>query len=198
MYDQMGNTKMKQALVFVMNAVKPAIVGTALYAFATSSAFAELDQNIEQSVRLATQSSTPKPVVSSNDTHNQIQVFDRLAAHLGLIKTDFERRDLLENREQRHYTLRTVPKASYYVVAVCDEDCGDVDLAISNDDGSLDYTMVDFGSDDTPVVSFTAKSSTQGLRVDLENCSTEVCFTHVALYQAPSGFSKSVKSKKGD
>jgi hypothetical protein len=64
---------------------------------------------------------------------------------------------------------------SYDIIAVCDEDCSDVDLEVLDEDG--DSVASDYQVDDVAEVSFsTRKGERYTIKVKMYECSAEPCY----------------------
>jgi hypothetical protein len=87
----------------------------------------------------------------------------------------------LKNEESEYLTLALHAGRSYAILAVCDNDCTDLDLRIFGDDNrEIDSDVED---DDYPVV--VLSPATDGkfrLKVIMAKCSTSPCFYGVGVY----------------
>ncbi len=89
----------------------------------------------------------------------------------------------LEQGSSETYDVPVQAGATYAIVGVCDQDCGDLDLALYDPYGNLvSYDQTD---DDAPVVEVTATSGgTFTLQVTMFQCSDNPCYYGVGLYGA--------------
>lgn len=94
--------------------------------------------------------------------------------------------------DQRHFdvvaadsidrTEFTLAPGLYRAIAVCDQDCSDIDLQVTDDDGEiLDTDTLD---DDIPIVDFTAvESGVFHFALQMVKCTTPTCFYGLQLYR---------------
>jgi hypothetical protein len=70
----------------------------------------------------------------------------------------------------------------YRAIAVCDQDCSDIDLQVSDDEGEVLDT--DILEDDVPIVDFLAhEAGTFHFAVQVVKCTTETCFYGLQVYR---------------
>ena len=70
----------------------------------------------------------------------------------------------------------------YRAIAVCDQDCSDIDLQVSDDDGEVLDT--DILEDDVPIVDFLAhEAGTFHFAVQVVKCTTATCFYGLQVYR---------------
>lgn len=75
----------------------------------------------------------------------------------------------------------TFGRGQYWITAVCDLDCSDVDLAVVDEAGGV--VDSDYEIDDFPVVGFTVDASaTYEVRVIMASCSVDPCGVGVQTY----------------
>jgi hypothetical protein len=69
----------------------------------------------------------------------------------------------------------------YVISAVCDNDCSDIDMVISNDKGREEAS--DTESDDTPVLEFSPKKSgSYKITIKMYECSTNPCYYGIGIF----------------
>jgi hypothetical protein len=81
------------------------------------------------------------------------------------------------------YTFRIDPAKAYVVYGACDDDCTDVDLLASDEDGKA--VDEDIEDDDAPVLVIMPGWAGDRLTVSVSmaSCETDVCVTGVGLYE---------------
>lgn len=77
--------------------------------------------------------------------------------------------------------LTELPSGEYRAIAVCDNDCSDVDLMVTAQGG--DVLGMDVLEDDVPIVDFNTPGGRIGLSVKMILCETEVCFYGLQLFR---------------
>ena len=71
---------------------------------------------------------------------------------------------------------------NYVVMGACDNDCSDVDLSITQDDGST-TVVSDTDSSDKPVVSFKCSySGRYTISLKMYDCNSSYCYSGFAVY----------------
>ena len=69
----------------------------------------------------------------------------------------------------------------YIISAVCDNDCSDIDMVLSNDKGK--EVASDTESDDTPVLEFSPpKSGSYKIVIKMYECSTNPCYYGIGIF----------------
>lgn len=87
----------------------------------------------------------------------------------------------LDHQRYIDYTATLSKGVNYAIVAVCDQDCLDVDLALYDGDGEL--VTQDESEDDVPVVEFkVTRGGDFTLRVTMYHCEENPCYYGVGLY----------------
>lgn len=87
----------------------------------------------------------------------------------------------LNNRDSESLTLTLREGSSYALVAVCDEDCSDIDLRLFDPDG--DEVDSDVQTDDTPIVQAAPRNTGKyRVKVIMASCSTSPCFYGVGVF----------------
>lgn len=77
--------------------------------------------------------------------------------------------------------MAELPSGEYRAIAVCDHDCSDVDLMVTDDAG--DVLGMDVLDDDVPIVDFNTPGGRIGLSVKMILCETAVCYYGVQLFR---------------
>lgn len=80
-----------------------------------------------------------------------------------------------------HSAAGDLEPGDYRAVAVCDNDCSDLDLMVTDEAG--DVLGLDVLEDDVPVVDFTTSGGRTSFSVKMVLCSTEVCYYGLQLYR---------------
>ena len=112
-------------------------------------------------------------------------------AQLSLVSTAMEYRGYrkthdvidayLRNGQTDVYSLNLYRNYSYQIVAVCDGDCGDIDLCLYDESGN--EIDCDKGVDDIPVVEVTPKWSGRfKIWVRMYDCQVNPCRFKLAVY----------------
>ncbi len=79
--------------------------------------------------------------------------------------------------------LNLVGGVNYFIPAVCDGDCSDMDLRIFSTDNTT-AVAEDTADDDVPMLNFTApKSGRYMLAVDMAKCSASICYYGFRVYR---------------
>ncbi|MEM7572930.1 MAG: hypothetical protein AAF433_08515 [Bacteroidota bacterium] len=89
--------------------------------------------------------------------------------------------DWLEDDESDNYYIRLSQYYNYKIIAVCDQDCEDIDMKIYDENGKL--LDEDVAEDDVPIVELTPRT-TGRYRVYLKmyDCDVEPCKVGIAVY----------------
>ena len=92
----------------------------------------------------------------------------------------------LEQGGSINYTFQFTRGVRYTVLGVCDNDCTDLDMVMTDPQGR--QVAEDVLTDDKPVNSVTAAvSGRYRVRVSMASCSTEPCFFAIAAYGSQGG-----------
>ena len=87
----------------------------------------------------------------------------------------------LGNHDSESLTITLREGISYALVAVCDEDCSDIDLRLFDSDG--DEVDSDVENDDTPIVQAApSRTGKYRVKVIMASCSTSPCFYGVGVF----------------
>jgi hypothetical protein len=90
--------------------------------------------------------------------------------------------DDLRNGENETYTLSLDSGNSYKIIAVCDGDCGDLDLVLRDNNRNLIDS--DIEADDRPIVSVTPRYTGRfRLEVRMANCKVNPCRFGIVIYK---------------
>ncbi len=83
--------------------------------------------------------------------------------------------DKLNDDESESWPIELDAGTEYVITAVCDGDCGDIDLVLYDDDGN--FTIVsDKETDDNPILTYEPRSTaTFMVEVLMPDCSIEPC-----------------------
>ncbi len=118
--------------------------------------------------------------------NNYLETASSMARDEGLRQMEEPRTGSLDAGEEESQSLSLQSGNHYMMVAVCDNDCTDIDLRLYGPNG--DQIDVDVELDDTPIVDVApGRSGTYRLEVVMVTCSTEPCFYGVGIYGSGSG-----------
>lgn len=111
----------------------------------------------------------------------QMSIVESFANSVGYEMTHDILFSALDEGESETFTVDVRAGFDYRMLALCDEDCTDIDVYLEDASGNaLDQ---DVSLNDAPVVSMTARTDEQvRLRVRMYECSTEPCFFGVAIF----------------
>lgn len=81
----------------------------------------------------------------------------------------------LDDDESESFPIELDAGTNYVITAVCDGDCGDIDLVLYDDDGN--FTIVqDKEADDNPILQYTPRSTAKFmLEIIMADCKIEPC-----------------------
>lgn len=89
--------------------------------------------------------------------------------------------DALDQGRSDYITLNLRAGTSYGMVAVCDRDCQDLDIALYDERGNL--IASDLGDDDIPAITINpSRSGTYQVRVDMASCKTNACYYGIGVF----------------
>jgi hypothetical protein len=89
--------------------------------------------------------------------------------------------DVLTRGNSDYITLNLRAGTSYGIVGVCDDDCRDLDLVLSDSRGNR--VAADLDDDDNPVISIRpSRSGTYRVRVDMTSCRTNGCYYGIGVF----------------
>lgn len=92
----------------------------------------------------------------------------------------------LADRASHGVTVMLTAGVHYTFVGVCDDDCDDLDLVLSDARG--DALAADTDPDDTPLIAFTPRrTGTYSLHVYMTSCNNEPCAYGVGVYHGRGG-----------
>ena len=95
------------------------------------------------------------------------------------LQDDIVSGDLREG-EDEEFELELEAGKTYIIMAVCDGDCSDLDLALTSSGQDVDS---DYEPDDVPMVMVEVeRSATYNLKVEMATCSVEPCAFGVAVF----------------
>jgi hypothetical protein len=122
---------------------------------------------------------------SAGDWQAQVEILlgrqDAAAAALGLHRRFQPFYDQLRDGHYKTIDFDLRAGTHYYFVGVCDADCADLDLRLTDDQGN--EVDVDTDPNDTPVVQVTPLYSARfHLRVIMADCRAEPCWWGVGAY----------------
>ncbi len=87
----------------------------------------------------------------------------------------------LDNHEAEYLAITLHRGTSYAFLAVCDQDCRDIDLRLFDPDGS--EVDSDVGTDDWPIVKVTpTMSGKYQVKVIMASCSSNPCYYGIGVF----------------
>jgi len=111
----------------------------------------------------------------------QMSVVESFAASLGFSRTHDLLFSSLPEGESETFSLTLDAGRDYRMIALCDEDCSDIDVYL--EDGAGNVLDEDVSLNDAPVVSLSSgKNTSFRLRVRIYSCSVEPCYFGVAIF----------------
>ncbi|MEN3747971.1 hypothetical protein TPR58_12415 [Sphingomonas sp. HF-S3] len=97
---------------------------------------------------------------------------DEVFASKGFKPTGWTQRGTLANGGSKTFKLTLAGDGPYAVIGMCDTDCEDVNLVISDASGA--EVDKDVETDDAPIV-LLEKPGTYSVRIDMKACKTDSC-----------------------
>jgi hypothetical protein len=124
---------------------------------------------------------TPDQQAISDSLTSQIKDIDKALRARGFTPSHDPSFGVLKATAREDITADMDAHTTYVAVAVCDNDCSDVDLGIAGPDGKV--LQRDVRDKDTATVVFTPTSTDRySIRVLMSACSQEPCYYSVVLY----------------
>ena len=136
-----------------------------------------------------TEAATASPAVAADDSElrpweqvvvRQLRTAGERMVEVGYSLYEQPRFQLLAADSLQTATA-TLPAGEYRAVAVCDGDCSDVDLMVTDEAGEV--LGMDVLDDDVPIVDFKTPGGPVGLSVKMILCQTDVCYYGVQLFR---------------
>lgn len=111
----------------------------------------------------------------------QLKTWETVLDSEGFARSHDYKYDSLRNNDNDQFTLKLDSKMEYKIVAVCDADCDDLDLALFDENGNeIDS---DAGKDSNPMVEASPKWTGEfTLKVSMASCSRAPCALGVAVF----------------
>jgi hypothetical protein len=103
-----------------------------------------------------------------------------LMANQGFRPADDPVRGSLDQGEDEEFELELEAGMQYFVVGVCDGDCEDLDLVLTDSDG--DEVEADRATDDVPMLAIEGQSGSFVLTVEMATCNVNPCFYGVRVF----------------
>lgn len=111
----------------------------------------------------------------------QMGVAEAFANSVGFEKTHEVIFSSLDDGESETFTIDVDGGKDYRMIALCDEDCDDIDIYLENVNG--DVLDEDTSLNDAPIVSLTSKGESRyRLRVRMYSCSLEPCYFAIGVF----------------
>ena len=111
----------------------------------------------------------------------QMSIVESFANSVGYEMTHDILFSSLAEGESETFTIDVRNGFDYRMLALCDEDCSDIDVFLEDAGGEV--LDSDVSLNDAPVVSYASRGAGQvRLRVRMYSCSTEPCFFGVAVF----------------
>lgn len=132
------------------------------------------------------------PGAFAAEWQDQLQTQTRLKAgadyadleNSGYTLIDVARTALLDASASEVVTITLPTRGDYYLLGVCDNDCLDLDLAVSQ--GGVEITR-DSTDDDWPLLEIEGGSGRHEVRVTMYQCSTPSCGYQLTVWRARGG-----------
>ncbi len=130
------------------------------------------------------------------DIHNRLQDLLETYESDGYGKAVDDHTGSLEASTRETLTLSLQAGVDYKMVAVCDEDCSDIDLRLRDPNGNeIDEDVL---TDALPILNATAsRSGSYSLDVIMVTCSVEPCFYGVGVYRRGGGIQSAGTDRGG-
>ncbi len=113
--------------------------------------------------------------------NNQIDNITKQLLKQGYEETHDVFFESLDNGKYAYYSVDLEAGVEYQIVAVCDEDCGDIDMCIF--DGNANELDCDKTDDDIPILIFTAtKTGEHSIWVKMYDCTINPCKFGIAIF----------------
>lgn len=118
----------------------------------------------------------------SSSVYDQLVRISETMIEQGYSKShDFEVDDLNEDESDR-YTVTLQKGTTYKIIAVCDNDCQDIDLCLFDENGN--EIDCDTTEDDVPIVEATPKWTGEfTIKVTMYHCGVEPCYFGIGVYK---------------
>ncbi len=117
----------------------------------------------------------------ADQVNKELSEWDEIFHDEGFYETHEDFHDTLHAGKSGHYTLELDGGKTYKIVAVCDQDCGDIDLVAFDPYGN--EADSDYADDKIPLLRFDVdRTAEYELRVDMVSCSDNPCYTAIAVY----------------
>lgn len=111
----------------------------------------------------------------------QMRVAEAFANSVGYDLTDELIFSSLDDGESESFTIDVDGGKDYRMIALCDEDCDDIDIYLEDTNGNV--LDEDISLNDAPIVSLTAKGESRYvLRVRMYSCSLEPCYFAIGVF----------------
>ncbi len=106
---------------------------------------------------------------------------DNVMEQIGFVRSHDRDIDSLTNGQDRDVTLELDGLREYRIAAVCDNDCGDLDLSVYNVEGLV---AEDAKTDSIPLLVFTP-TRTERFRINVKmyQCTRNPCYYSLTVYQ---------------
>lgn len=140
--------------------VRRAVLGLALAALAAAPASAQ-NNEFERQVEY------------------QMSIAEAFATSVGFELDDMFFSSLGDGEDER-MTFELQTGRDYRMIALCDEDCDDIDIYLEDMDGNV--LDEDVSVDDAPVVAAAGRGERVRLRVNMYSCSVEPCYYAVGIF----------------
>ncbi len=113
--------------------------------------------------------------------HDQIDEASYQFRREGFVKLGSTWIDELEDGDDKYITLQLYDNVEYIAVAVCDEDCSDIDLVLYDEDDR--QIARDISTDDIPVIAGVPDYDGEYyLEAQMVDCYARTCAFGVAIY----------------
>ncbi len=122
-----------------------------------------------------------KALAQQSSVYDQLVAISELMLNEGYSKShDFEV-DYLNEDETDSYNITLRKGVTYKIVAVCDNDCEDIDLCMWDENGN--QIDCDETEDDYPIMEVTPRwTGTFSFRVTMYDCGNNPCYFGIAVF----------------
>ena len=123
------------------------------------------------------------PVSAQNEFEMQVDfqmsIAEAFAESVGFTLDDMVFSSLDDSEDER-MTFMLQSGRDYRMIALCDEDCDDIDIYLEDMDGNTIDS--DTSINDAPVVQATGRGERVRLRVNMYSCNVEPCYYAVGIF----------------
>ena len=139
-------------------------------------------------ILLASTTSIEAQTLWERQVQDQITAASTLFGSDGYRLAGETRTGALQEGASEGFAVQLEGETTYAFVAVCDADCTNIDLSVTDESGSV--LGSDFEDDDIPLVEFTPSASgSYRILVHMKSCAAAPCYYGVGMYSGEDGAS---------